>query len=1106
MKTRLLTSTGASRWARAFAVGMILAIPLGWSVVHAALVGHWNLNEGSGTAAADQSGNGLNGTLVGPPTWVPGAYGDAALDFVGSVAAHQDRVELPGSSLLNLTGAMTLTAWAAPDSFSPGAYNAGAIVSRSALHYEDKGWWLGVTNTGDWMVEIAINATEVVTLKAPMTQPFGTWTHVAGVYDPSGPVLRLYLNGVLAGELTEGVPAAQYTGPVTPVIGGRSGTAHLFDGRLDEVRVYNEALSQAQIQALPELVQTPIVLTTEPVSQVVEEARPVTFSVAFTGSLPHAIQWQANGIPIDGETGLTYTIPAVVPSMDGTAISVTVSNLSYAVVSSNATLTVYADTNKPTVLSVGSADGLLVGVNFSEPLDPWSSTSPGSYTVNAGAANVVGVTLLADGRKAALTLDAPVTGSFTVGVADVYDLSGKNAVAAGTSATGQADTFTVVDIGDPTDFGSTLNWTNAPVYEQTASGSGFYSSADQGHYACKAVTGDFDKVLRVEGLIRRNDNTSAGIMVRTNSEDLLTFNKYGPIVYNHIMANAAGPVASLRRRANAGSSPAVIGTSPALVYPDAWVRLRRTGDVFTGYYGTNGTDWAQVGQTTLQFTGPVLLGLAATAGDNTWMNSTVGNLSQYGDMVFVSPTLDFTQSPTNTSVPNNTAATFYAAATGTGAPAGEVIYQWQRDAGTGFVDIAGANGASYSFTATTADHNVSFRARAYLAGLVVDSAAAVLTVTLDQTAPTLAGVQASGVDTRVRVTFSEAVTSASATAIGNYSLSGGLNVSAATYNNSTRTATLTLDAPMTVGTTYTVTVNNVEDTAIPANVIAADSQLQVTYSSLVGHWKLDDGAGTKALDSSGNGLAATFTTGPTWVPGHIGPYAVDFPGNSLGIKNAYSTDYAISGSMTVCAWAKPRTISGGGRIVSKGAGSSNRGWEFQPTSGGWYEFALATTKTTHIYLEAAATDCDIVGKWTHVTCVYDASVPMMSIYTNGVLANTKTEDVPTSQYVNTSYGIGIGARPLNSYQVPFDGQIDDVRLYSSALSAAEIAALAVQPASLQFLPVIRDAAGNIVLSWTGSGTLEQAETLAGTWGDAPSQSNPQTNAPAGPAMFYRLRQ
>ncbi len=59
-----------------------------------------------------------------------------------------------------------------------------------------------------------------------------------------------------------------------------------------------------------------------------------------------------------------------------------------------------------------------MGVTFSEPLDPWSSTSPGSH-LNAGAANVVGVTLLADGRKAALTLDAPVTGSFTVGVADV---------------------------------------------------------------------------------------------------------------------------------------------------------------------------------------------------------------------------------------------------------------------------------------------------------------------------------------------------------------------------------------------------------------------------------------------------------------------------------------------------------------------------------------------------------------------------------------------------------------------------------------------------------------------------------------------------------------
>ena len=569
------------------------------------------------------------------------------------------------------------------------------------------------------------------------------------------------------------------------------------------------------------------------------------------------------------------------------------------------------------------------------------------------------------------------------------------------------------------------------------------------------------------------------------------------------MAKAAGPVASFRRRANAGSRPGTIGTSPTLAYSNAWVRLRRTGNVFTGYYSTNGTDWVQVGQTTQEFIGPVLLGLAATAGDNTWMNNTVANLSQYGDLVFVSPTLNFTQSPTNTSVPNNTTATFNAAASGTGAPVGEVVYQWQRDNGAGFVDIAGANNASYNFLATTADHNVSFRARAYLAGLVVDSAAGVLTVTVDQTAPTLTRVQASGVDTRVRVTFSEAVTSASATTIENYGLSGGLNVSAATYNNATRTATLTLDAPMTVGTTYTVTVNNVEDTAIPANVIAANSQLQVIYRSLVGHWKLDDGTDKTASDSSGNGLAATFTTGPTWVPGYIGRNAVDFPGNSPGIKNAYSTDYAISGSMTVCAWAKPRTISGGGRIVSKGAGSSNRGWEFQPTAGGWYEFALATNKTAHIYLEASSVDCDIVGKWTHVTCVYDASVPAMYIYTNGILANMKTDGVPTSQYVNTSYGIGIGARPLASYYVPFDGQIDDVRLYSSALSAAEIAALAAGPPS--FLPIARDASGNVVISWTGSGVLEQAGAVTGTWGDAPSQSNPQTNAPAGPAQFYRLR-
>jgi len=75
----------------------------------------------------------------------------------------------------------------------------------------------------------------------------------------------------------------------------------------------------------------------------------------------------------------------------------------------------------------------------------------------------------------------------------------------------------------------------------------------------------------------------------------------------------------------------------------------------------------------------------------------------------------------------------------------------------------------------------------------------------------------------------------------------------------------------------------------------------------------------------------------------------------------------------------------------------------------------------------------------------------------------------------------------------------------SALSFVQFRNFGSTPAPT--LTITADGLGNVKLSWPlGNGTLQQAGVVTGPYTNAPSQSNPQTNAPAGPAMFYRLKQ
>jgi hypothetical protein len=185
--------------------------------------------------------------------------------------------------------------------------------------------------------------------------------------------------------------------------------------------------------------------------------------------------------------------------------------------------------------------------------------------------------------------------------------------------------------------------------------------------------------------------------------------------------------------------------------------------------------------------------------------------------------IKITTQPKAASVTAPDKATFSVVAEAT--PSAPLAYQWQKDG----VDIPGANGATYTtdFLKTTDGGRIKVIVSVPGKSLASDEVA--LTVSADTTPPNIARLSGSDRFNVVTVTFSEPVTSATASNRANYAFTGGLTVNTATLVNSTtvRLGTST-QAP---DTAYTLTVSNVRDTAANGgNVIAAPGNSRVFNS------------------------------------------------------------------------------------------------------------------------------------------------------------------------------------------------------------------------------------------------------------------------------------
>jgi len=245
------------------------------------LVGHWQLDENTGTSAADSSGSNNNGVVVGSPSWAPGVSGSALhFDGTGTVGTASNTINAGNNPSLNGIIDYTLSFWV---KFDPGYVGNGGSYANL----------VGKTEGYSFSFMMYVNSSG--TLRAHHTQSNGVyavtdsyapvstgeWIQVAQVAD--GSHIRLYVNGV------EAANPAPYDGtalsmPTANTYIGQDTRENTLKGTIDEVRIYNRGIDEEEAETIGEQFE-PVDVTTSflPDGTI---GVPYSHNLAATGGLP----------------------------------------------------------------------------------------------------------------------------------------------------------------------------------------------------------------------------------------------------------------------------------------------------------------------------------------------------------------------------------------------------------------------------------------------------------------------------------------------------------------------------------------------------------------------------------------------------------------------------------------------------------------------------------------------------------------------------------------------------------------------------------------------------------------------------------------------------
>ena len=480
----------------AIAMALAVAFSAPAAAQSAGLVAAYSFDEGAGTTATDNSGTGNNGTLINGATWSTTAKFGAAASFDGT----NDRIDVADSNSLDLTSGMTLEAWVRPTANS--SYRtvllkevtgelAYALYAADSDHGGRSSGWNRIGNVSRFA-----DGTSAL--------PLNAYSHVAVTYNGSS--LVFYVNGVATRSTA--VTGNIQTSTMPLRIGGNTIWGEYFQGQIDEVRVYNRALSQNEIQTdmVTPIGGAPAQDTTPPTVSLTAPANGATISGTATLNADAAdnvgvvgVQFRVDGVNLGTEdTSAPYS---------RTWDTLTAGNGTHSLtaVARDAAGNTTTSTARTVTVSNGGGDSQAPTVSLSAPAN--GATVTGTATLSADASDnvgVVGVQFSVDGVALGTEdTSAPYSRTWDTLTASngTHSLTATARDAAGNTSTSTARTVTVSNGGGDS---------QAPTVSLTAPASG---AGVSGSITVTASASDNVGVVgvqfRVDGVNFGTEDTSA---------------------------------------------------------------------------------------------------------------------------------------------------------------------------------------------------------------------------------------------------------------------------------------------------------------------------------------------------------------------------------------------------------------------------------------------------------------------------------------------------------------------------------------------------------------------------------------------------------------------